>query len=126
MPKHDKKLKCSCLPCEPVPPWSDTTWEPDAQWCPVISIQKPLKVVQVPFYTSTEQPTPEWAPNVIISAPVTYHRSHHSHHHNHHPTHNTYGGCSFLRSHWKDDIPMYVYGTNPFSDTVNSGGSHFQ
>lgn len=138
MPKHqDKKVKkCKCSPspapkckCEPVPPWSETNWEPDTQWCPMIPIRKPLKVVQTPFYTSSEDPAPEWAPNIIIRPPVCVYPVKLDKHHKHHDkkrSYNPYGGCEFLRSHWRDDVPMYVYGRNPFSDTVNSGGSHFQ
>jgi hypothetical protein len=142
MPKHQNKKvvkvpKCKCStcpeePCEPVPPYSDTNWEPDTQWCPQIPSKTPPNFVQTPFYTSSEDPAPEWAPNVFIRPPIySYpvpknHQRHSSHHHKHLHEHNEYGGVAFLRSHWKDDIPMYVYGTNPFSDTVNSGGSHFQ
>lgn len=113
---HNKCIhKCAIKPkcrCEPVPPWSDTNELPDAQWCPVIPIHKPLKIVQIPFYTSSEDPTPEWAPNVVIYPP--YHKRQHQYEHR------------FLKTCFHDTVPMYVYGTNPYSNTVNSSGSHFQ
>lgn len=128
--KKNNKCKCPKEPCEPVPPWSWTNWEPDTQWCPVVPIRPPLKVVNTPFYTSSEDPAPEWAPNVIIRPPIcsypTGYDRYRKHSKRHKHGHNQFGGCAFLRSHWKDDVPMYVYGRNPFSDTVNSGGSHFQ
>lgn len=99
------------IPEEPVPPFSWTSWEPDTQWEKVVPIRKPLKVVQYPFYDSLEDPTPEWAPNVIL-----YDGHRHHHHHKR----------SFLRKHWTDNIKLHVYGTNPLSDTQNSGGAHFQ
>ena len=101
------------IPVEPVTPWSWTECPPDTQWTPVVPITPPLKVVQAPFYTSCEDPAPEWAPNVIIRPAVRHH-------------HNRWGGVPFLRTHWHDTIERHVYGTNPFSDTVNSGGSHWQ
>jgi len=125
---HSKKNRCchrakQC--CVAVPPWSETNWEPDTQWCPTVPIKTPLKTVQTPFYTSSEDPAPQWVANVIIKPPcdckaIGHHKSKHSH------RKNCWGGCEFLRSHWRDNIERHVYGTNPFSDTVNSGGSHFQ
>jgi len=106
--KHLKKQKqCRCRkPCKLTQLWSETNWQPDAQWCPIIPIVRPLKTVKAPFYTSSEDPTPQWAPNIIIKARE---------------------GCSFLRTKcWQDNIRRHIYGTNPFSDTVNSGGIHFQ
>jgi hypothetical protein len=95
-------------PVEDLPPWSETREEPDAQWVPVTPCVTPLKVVQVPFYTSSEDPAPEWVTNVLLWS----HRRHHHHH-------------RFLH-HRKDDVPRYVYGRNPYTDTVKTGGSHYQ
>ena len=112
---HTHKSKCARSPVVDIPPWSETREEPDAQWVPVIPCITPLKVIRTPFYTSSEDPAPEWATNVVIKPAVTTkHR------------HTAWGVSPFLRTHWKDNIPRYVYGTNPFSDTVNSGGSHYQ
>lgn len=86
-----------------VPPWSETRQEPDVQWVPITPIEVPLKTVNVPIYNSCEDPTPQWAANVIIS--------HHGH--------------NFL-NHFKEDILMYIYGRNPQSNTVNAGGRHWQ
>ena len=133
MPRHQKKLcKCACSdPCEPVPPWSETRWEPDTQWCPVVPIRPPLKKVRVPFYTSSEDPAPEWKPNVILQPPVPacVASRDKKHKHGHKPKKGVYCGYygnGFLRSHWTDNVIGYVYGRNPFSDTVKSGGFHFQ
>ena len=113
---------------EPVPPWSDTHQEPDAQWTPVIPVNRPLRFVDVPFYCSSEDPAPEWAPNVPIrpfwstDLPMGHRHHHHDHDHDDHHHHHE----NFLRSHWKDDVLGYIYGRNPFSNTVNAGGYHFQ
>lgn len=112
---HNRKHKYCLCECEPVPPWSETRWEPDAQWCPSSPVPPPLKVVREPFYTSSEDPPPQWAPNVPLAPIGDKHGSHHHHHHHH----------KFLHD-WKDDIERHVYGRNPYSNTVNSGGSHFQ
>lgn len=129
MPRnHCRKTTCVPKGCC-VPPWSETNWMPDAQWCPIVPIRTPLKTVRAPFYTSSEDPAPQWADNIIIKPACKCSVSRSHHHHDHHKvTHekNCWGGCGFLRTHWHDDIERHVYGTNPFSDTVNSGGSHFQ
>jgi len=112
------------IPGEPMAPYSETRVQPDAQWLPVVPIRSPLRVVQTPLCTSSETPAPQWAANVIIKEsctcgvsrrriPVAHAR-------------NCWGGCGFLRTQWKDNVLRHVYGTNPFSDTVNSGGPHFQ
>lgn len=123
---HNKKRKAIPFPLpvpasdgNTLPPLSETRVPPDTQWSPIIPIQTPLKTVQAPFNTSSAEPDPQWASNVII-APSVWCKSKSKH------GRNVWGGCPFLRSHWKDDVPMYVYGKNPFSDTVSSGGSHFQ
>ena len=64
MPHHSHHSHVKCekreIIVEPVAPWSDTICEPDAQWSPVVPIQRPLQVVQDPIYTSTEGSVPEW------------------------------------------------------------------
>lgn len=123
MTKHHVK-KCKLPKCDCIPPWSETRVEPDTQWCPIVPIRSPLKTVKVPFYTSSEDPAPEWAANIIIKPACSCHVRHGKH--SHKCGRNVWGGCEFLRSHWHDDILRHVYGRNPFSDTVNSGGCHFQ
>lgn len=91
------------IPGEPVVPYSETRVQPDAQWVPIVAIQSPLKVVQTPLYISSLTPAPQWAPNVNIGQ-----------------------RRGFLKTQFRDNIRRHVYGTNPFSDTVNSGGPHFQ
>lgn len=107
--KHDHKHKhnhtCLCKEV-PLPPWSETRMEPDAQWCPTVPIRYPLNVVNVPFNSSSEEPDAQWADNIIIKSAKCHHK--------------------FLKKSGKDTIERYVYGRNPFTDTVCSGGSHFQ
>jgi hypothetical protein len=132
--KKVKDSKCGCMcKCEPIPPWSETREEPDAQWCPEIPVKGPIVPLNLPLYSSSEDPEPQYVPDVIIRPACDRRVSKHQSHHNHgkqweklNKEHNMYGGCPFLRSHWQDNILLYVYGTNPFSDTVNSGGPHFQ
>ena len=127
--KHCQKPCEYVQPCECVQPWSETNCEPDAQWCPTVPIKSPLKKVIEPIYTSSEDPAPQWAPNVIVKPPCTcgFTSKHgHGHRYRHGHLKNCWGGCQFLRSRWQDNIQRHVYGTNPFSDTVNSGGIHFQ
>ena len=129
MKKHCRcKPHAETVPVEPVPPLSSTDWEPDTQWTPVIPVQTPVKVVQVPFYNSEEDPAPEWAPNVIIKAGCNQSMNHRSRGGRHSKRQalcgdNCWGGCSFLRSHWVDDIDGYIYGTNPFSIQLMPVGS---
>ena len=101
---HHPKISPFDIPTPP-PPWSWTNQEPDTQWSPHFPIRPPLKVVRQPFYNSSEDPTPEWAPNLIIQSG---HRARH-----------------FLL-HRRDKIERYVYGQNPATNTISSYGSHWQ
>lgn len=64
---HKCQHACSTKPCIPVPPFSDTQWEPDAQWCPgqKFTTIKPQSYIFTEYGT-TETPAPQWTPNMIL------------------------------------------------------------
>lgn len=92
-----------------VSPYSETRVTPDAQWRASIPICSCGKIIKQHFNYSSENPSPQWSPNIIIRSSNP----------------NCKYNCPFLISCCKDNIPMYVMGKNPLTNTVNSGGSHF-
>lgn len=131
MAQQNKNRKYVYSPEGVLPPWSETRLPPDAQWSPIVPIRAPLKTVRQPFNSSSDEPDVQWADNIIIRPPVPgcphclVHQT---------KTCNKGVNCrfngstndNFFRKNWKEDIIGYIYTKNPYVDTVNAGGLHFQ
>ena len=146
MGKHSTKKNSKCakptIACDCMPPWSETRETPDAQWCPITPIITPPQKVDTPLYVSSEDPAPQWVPNVLLNMAcpkydehkkdTKEHKKELKHHmkeikHRMKDQEKTLKKGHLLRScRHHDNIIGYVYGTNPFSNTVNAGGNHFQ